>query len=184
MDSTINKKEYNLTLKETFTSKELEELQTQVTELQREKLYYEQRASEHDLGTRQKRTELSNLELEMDSLFKTLKDREINRSEDQKRLTEYEDRLQKVNSQLNELRRVYESEKNEIENLKFQISNMESNMNNKEQDLFKIRNDLQMIKSEKLNMESKLNSRRMHHQELVMSLSQVENDKKRVSFNS
>ena len=53
-------------------SKDLEELQLQVTELQREKLYYDQRASEHDSLTRQKRTELSNLELEMESLYKTL----------------------------------------------------------------------------------------------------------------
>ncbi len=60
----------------TIESKELEELQLQVTELQREKLYYEQRASEHDMQTRKKRTELSRLELEMESLFKTLQDRE------------------------------------------------------------------------------------------------------------
>ncbi len=61
----------------TIESKELEELQLQVTELQREKLYFEQRASEHDMLTRKKRTELSRLELEMESLFKTLQDREI-----------------------------------------------------------------------------------------------------------
>jgi hypothetical protein len=53
-------------------SRDLEELQLQVTELQREKLFCDQRASEHDSLTRQKRTELSNLELEMESLHKTL----------------------------------------------------------------------------------------------------------------
>ena len=55
-------------------SRDLEELQLQVTELQREKLYYDQRASEHETVTRQKRTELSNLELEMESIFKTIKE--------------------------------------------------------------------------------------------------------------
>ena len=152
-----------------------------MTELQREKLYYEQRASEHELTTRQKRTELSTLELELESLFKTLRDREINRSEDQKKLTDYEDRFVKVSSQLAELKRVYESEKNEIESLKFQIANMESNMNNKETDLFKIRNDLQMIKSEKSSMENKLNMRRMNYQELSVSIQTIDNEKQKVN---
>lgn len=55
----------------TIESKELEELQLQVTELQREKLYYDQRASEHDALTKQKRTELSNLGAES-NFFKFL----------------------------------------------------------------------------------------------------------------
>lgn len=45
----------------TIESKELEELQLQITELQREKLFYEQRASEHDSSTKKKRRELANL---------------------------------------------------------------------------------------------------------------------------
>ena len=71
---------------ETHVSREFEELQTQVTELQREKLYYEQRASEHDMITRQKRTELSNLELEMESLQKTLQEREMKKVQEQKNI--------------------------------------------------------------------------------------------------
>jgi hypothetical protein len=81
---------------EAHASKEFEELQTQVTELQREKLFYEQRATENEMLTRQKRTELTNLELEMESVFKTLQEREMKRSEEQKRLSDYEERLAKV----------------------------------------------------------------------------------------
>lgn len=81
---------------EAHASKEFEELQTQVTELQREKLFYEQRATENEMLTRQKRTELTNLELEMESVFKTLQEREMKRSEEQKRLSDYEERLTKV----------------------------------------------------------------------------------------
>ncbi len=63
-----------------------------MTELQREKLFYEQRASEHEMQSRQKRTELSNLELEMESLTKTVQDREMKRVEEENRLAELIDR--------------------------------------------------------------------------------------------
>ncbi len=91
-------------IEEAHISKEFEELQTQVTELQREKLYYEQRASEHDTSTKQKRTELSNLELEMESIFKTLAERESNKSAEKKKFVEFDDRLTKLTSQLNDFK--------------------------------------------------------------------------------
>lgn len=159
-----------------YTNKELEELQNQVTELQREKLYYEQRASEHDIQTRQKRTELSNLELELDSLFKTLRDREYNRSEDQKRLNDFNDKFTRLNTQFSEIKRKFDSERVEVENLKFQINNTESAHLNKEQELNKIRNDIQSIRKEKFDFDGKLNMRRSVLKDLQQTFSQIESD--------
>jgi chromosome segregation ATPase len=167
---------------DSFLTKDLEDLQTQVNELQREKLYYEHRASEHDAVTRQKRTELSNLELEHDSLFKTLRERELNRSEEQKKLNEYEEKLHKSNSQLVELKKKYETEKREIENFKFQISNMESSVADKDNNLSKIKNDLSLMKSEKSSLEARVQQRRNTFNELNSMLLALENENKKVNF--
>jgi chromosome segregation ATPase len=154
---------------ESHASKELEELQLQVTELQREKLYYEQRAAEHDSFTRQKRTELTNLELEMESLFKTLQEREMKKSEEQKRLVDFEDKLVKIDSQLVDLRQKYEMEQDAIEKLKLQIQHMESAMKTKDNDLTKIKIDLQNVISEQALLESKLSAKKENYAQLNSS---------------
>jgi epidermal growth factor receptor substrate 15 len=141
-------------------SRDLEELQLQVTELQREKLYYDQRASEHETVTRQKRTELSNLELEMESIFKTIKEREMKKSQEQKKLEEYEDKLVKYDTHLVDLQQKYLTEKEEIERLKMQIQHMDAAMKNKDHDLSKIKSDLQILVSEQASLEMRINSRR------------------------
>ena len=141
-------------------SRELEELQLQVTELQREKLFYEQRATEHDTFTRQKRTELSNLELEMESLFKTLQDREMKKGEEQKKLVDLENKLVKLDMDLEELKAKHGSEKEEIDRLKIQINHMELAMKNKDNDLNKIKAELKLFQSEKANLEIKLHSKK------------------------
>lgn len=151
---------------EAHASKEFEELQTQVTELQREKLFYEQRASEHDAFTRLKRTELTNLELEMESLFKTLQQREINKSEEQRKLVDFEDKLSKINSQVNDLKQKHEMERSDIEKLKFQIQNMDAAMKTKDNDLPKIKYQLQTSMNEQVSLESKLTTRKLTLNEL------------------
>lgn len=156
---------------DTHVSKEFEELQTQVTELQREKLYYEQRASEHDLITRQKRTELSNLELEMESLFKTLQEREMKKSEEQKKLAEFEDKLIKLDTQLKDLKEKYETENSAIEKLKLQIHHMETAMKSKDQEFYKIKTDLQLVINEQSNLDTKLSARKNHLNELNAGIS-------------
>jgi epidermal growth factor receptor substrate 15 len=161
---------------EAHVSKEFEELQTQVTELQREKLYYEQRASEHDMITRQKRTELSNLELEMESLFKTLQEREMKKSEEQKKLVEFEDKLTKLDTQLKDVKEKYESEKSAIEKLKLQIQHMETAMKSKDNDLKQIRTDLQFVMTEQSNFEYKLNTRKTHLTELNNNMAATSNE--------
>ena len=158
---------------DSHVSKELEELQTQVTELQREKLFYDQRASEHDMVTRQKRTELSNLELEMESLHKAQQEREMKKNEEQKRLADYEDKLVKMDAQLADLTQKYESELDGIEKLKLQIQHMESAMKSKDNDLTKIKTDLQTVGNEQVNLEAKLNSRKANLSELTNSLNNV-----------
>ena len=154
----------------TLESRELEELQLQVTELQREKLFYEQRATEHDTFTRQKRTELSNLELEMESLFKTLQDREMKKSEEQKKLVDLENKLVKLDMDLEELKAKHGSEKEEIDRLKIQINHMELAMKNKDNDLNKIKAELKLFQSEKANLEIKLNSRKTNLSEINSSM--------------
>lgn len=154
-------------------SKELEELQTQVTELQREKLYYDQRASEHDTLTRQKRTELSNLELELESLYKTLQEREMKKSQEQKKLDEFEDKLVKLDSQLNDMRLKFSTEREEIERLKTQIQHMELAMKNKDNDLNKIKADLQLALSEQAALEARHSSRREYLLEINNQLDNV-----------
>ena len=163
-------------------SRELEELQTQVTELQREKLYYDQRASEHDHVTRQKRTELSNLELEMESLYKTQQDREMKKNEEQKKLVDYEDKMAKLDTQLTEFKQKYESEQDAIEKLKLQIQHMESAMMSKDHDLTKIKTDLQAILNEEINLQGKLSQRKEHLFELTNSLQSVNFEVEKVSF--
>lgn len=161
---------------EAHVSKEFEELQTQVTELQREKLYYEQRASEHDMITRQKRTELSNLELEMESLFKTLQEREMKKSEEQKKLVEFEDKLTKLDTQLKDVKEKYESEKSAIEKLRLQIQHMETAMKSKDNDLKQIRTDLQFVMTEQTSFEYKLNTRKTYLTELNNSVAATSNE--------
>ena len=168
---------------EAHVSKEFEELQTQVTELQREKLYYEQRASEHDMLTRQKRTELSNLELEMESLYKTLQDREMKKVEEQKKLVEFEDKLVKLDTQLNDFKQKYEAEQSAIEKLKLQIQHMETAMKSKDNDLTKIKTDLQFVISEQASLEARLNSRKGNLNELTNSIQAVESEISMVCFN-
>jgi epidermal growth factor receptor substrate 15 len=157
-------------VEEAHASKEFEELQTQVTELQREKLYYEQRASEHDMITRQKRTELTNFELEMESLYKTLQEREINKSEEQKKLAENEEKLIKLSTQVAEFKDKYEIERDAIEKLKLQIQHMDTAMKSKDSELSKIKNDLKMASSEQNNLETKLTARNATLTELNTSL--------------
>jgi hypothetical protein len=145
--------------------------------MQREKLYYEQRASEHDLIIRQKRTELSNYELEMDSLFKTLREREINRSEEQKRLHDYEEKLNRHNAQLIEIKSTYDTEMSEIDRIKFQITNIHTTALNKENDLTKIKSDLQLLKNEKITIEMRVNNQRQQLNELQMWLKSLNDEK-------
>jgi hypothetical protein len=147
-------------IEEAHISKEFEELQTQVTELQREKLYYEQRASEHEISTKQKRTELSNLELEMESVFKTLQEREIDKSSEKKKFVEFDDRLTKLISQLNDFKTKYDSELELIEKLKLQISHMDNAFKSKDIDLIKIKNDLLLTINEQLQLENRFKSRK------------------------
>lgn len=144
----------------TIESKELEELQLQITELQREKLFYEQRASEHDASTKLKRTELSNLELEMESLFKTLQDREGKKVEEERKLADLEDKLVKIDSELVDLKQKYETEKGEIGQLKEQINHMEITIKNKDNDLNQIKSELKKFTQEQTNIEIKLESRK------------------------
>lgn len=167
-------------IEETHISKEFEELQTQVTELQREKLFYEQRANEHDMATRQKRTELTNLELVMDSLFKTLKEREINKSEESKKLTEYEDKQVKLSGQLSEAKSKYESENDAIEKLKMHIHHMDTALKTKDDDLSKVKTELQMLNTEYINLEAKLSSRQGFLSQLNSEMLQVDAEIERV----
>lgn len=144
----------------TIESKELEELQLQVTELQREKLFYEQRASEHETFTRQKRTELSNLELEMESLFKTLQDREMKKLDEENKLIDLEDKLVKIDVELEDLKQKYGSEKSEIDNLRKQIFDMETAMKSKDNDYNRIQSELKRFTEEQAKIEAKLDSRK------------------------
>lgn len=155
---------------EAHASKEFEELQTQVTELQREKLFYEQRATENEMITRQKRTELTNLELEMESVFKTLQEREMNKSEESKKLAEYEERLSKVTGQLIDLRQKFEAEKSDVEKLRMQIQNVDMALRNKDTELGKMKTVLQSTNTEYVNLESRLVTRKQHLNELVSNL--------------
>lgn len=155
---------------EAHASKEFEELQTQVTELQREKLFYEQRATENEMITRQKRTELTNLELEMESVFKTLQEREMNKSEESKKLAEYEERLSKVTGQLIDLRQKFEAEKSDVEKLRMQIQNVDMALRNKDTELGKMKTVLQSTNTEYVNLESRLATRKQHLTELVSNL--------------
>lgn len=154
----------------TIESKELEELQLQVTELQREKLFYEQRASEHENFTRQKRSELSNLELEMESLFKTLQGREMKKVEEEQKLVDLEDKLVKIDTEVIELREKYSGEKTEIEGLKVQINNMEMAMRTKDNDLNRIKVELKKFTQEQTNLEIKLDSRKNYFIEMNSNL--------------
>jgi chromosome segregation ATPase len=167
-------------IEEAHISKEFEELQTQVTELQREKLYYEQRATEHDIATRQKRTELSHLELEMESIFKTLQEREMKKSEEKKRFVELEDRLIKVGYQLNDFRVKFELESDSNEKIKFQITHIDNALKSKDVNLAKIKNDLQQINIEQLQLENKLKSRNDFLLQLINKLHQYEEDIQKV----
>lgn len=166
---------------EAHASKEFEDLQTQVTELQREKLYYEQRASEHEMITRQKRTELTNLELEMESLFKTIQEREMKRSEEQKKLADYEDKFTKLTTQLVDLRQKYESEKSDIEKLRMQIQNMDLAMRNKDTDLAKIKTDLPAVNNEHAMLESRLQARKANLAELNDNIHTISDELSKVN---
>ena len=166
---------------DTHVSREFEELQTQVTELQREKLYYEQRASEHEMVTRGKRTELTNLELELESLYKTLHEREMKKSDEQKRLVEFEDKLLKLDTQLVELRSKHESERAEIEKLHLQIQHMEAAMRTKDNELSKIKTDLQLCVAEQSTLEIRTSTRRTHLAELNAKLDALNADLARVN---
>lgn len=166
---------------ETHVTKEFEELQTQVTELQREKLYYEQRASEHEIITRQKRTELSNLELEMESLHKTQQDREMKKVQEQKKLAEYQDKMIKLDTQLKDFRQKFELDQSEIDKLKFQIQHMDSAMKNKDQDLMKIKTDLQLVVNEQASLETRISSRKTYLNEMTNSIKTVEMEISKVS---
>ncbi len=163
-------------IEEAHVSKEFEELQTQVTELQREKLFYEQRASEHDMATRQKRTELTNLELEMESIYKTLQEREMKKSEEKKRALENEDRLMKLNSQLNESKSKYEEEYAFVDQLKLQILHMDTAMRTKDNDLVKIKNELQQLNQEQFTLDGKLIERKSCLNRLNSDLRNVDNE--------
>lgn len=144
-------------IEETHASKELEELQTQVTELQREKLFYEQRASEHETQTRQKRTELTNLELEMESIYKTIQERELNKIEENKKLGEYEDRFSKLSNQLSDLKSKFEQESIEINQLRSNIIQINQSQL-KNQDLSEIKRGIQALHQEQISMEEKKQS--------------------------
>lgn len=141
-------------IEETIGSKEFEELQTQVTELQREKLFYEQRASEHETQTRQKRTELTNLELEMESIYKTIQERESNKIEENKKLADFEDKLAKLSTQLRDLKSKYEQETIEINQLRSNIVQM-SQTQFKNQDLSEIRRNIQALQHDQTSLEQK-----------------------------
>jgi chromosome segregation ATPase len=151
-------------------------LQTQVTELQREKLFYEQRATEHDACTRQKRTELTNLELEMESVYKTLQEREMKKSEEAKRLADTEDKLAKVSSQLVDLRQKFDAERNDVDKLRLQCSHMDSAMRSKDGDLLKIKADLQSCTNEMLSVEARVGARKTHLAELTTELNTYEDE--------
>lgn len=155
---------------EAHASREFEELQTQVTELQREKLFYEQRASENEMITRHKRTELTNLELDMESIFKTLQEREIKNNEEHKKLTDYEERLIKISGQLIDLRQKLESEKNDVEKLRLQIQNVDMALRNKDIDLEKMKNLILSSNSEHCNLENRLMNRKQHLNDILMDL--------------
>jgi epidermal growth factor receptor substrate 15 len=161
---------------ETHVSKEFEELQTEVTELQREKLYYEQRASEHEIITRQKRTELSNLELEMESLQKTQQERQMKRVQEQKILADFEDKLVKLNTQQKDFRQKYELDNSEIEKLKLQIQHMDAAMKSKDQELMKIKTDLHAITNEQASLEARISARKAYFNEMTQSVQSVENE--------
>ena len=166
---------------ETHVSREFEELQTQVTELQREKLFYEQHASEHEISTRQKRTELSNLELEMESLHKTLQEREMLKVLEQKRLSECQDRLVKLETQRKDLRQKFELDQNDVEKLKLQIQHMGAAMKNKDLDLMKIKNDLQLVMNEQSSIDTRITNRKSFLNEMNNSLQMVEKEIFKVS---
>ncbi|CAF0879616.1 unnamed protein product [Brachionus calyciflorus] len=143
-------------IEEAHASKEFEELQTQVTELQREKLYYEQRASEHESQTRLKRTELTNLELEMESIYKTLQERELNKIEENRKLSEQEDKLSKLTTQLNDWRLKFDQESKEIEILRTNIVNTKSQTKN--HDFTQIKSNISLLSNEQVSLEHKINS--------------------------
>lgn len=161
---------------ENHVSKEFEELQTQVTELQREKLYYEQRASEHDMITRQRRSELSNLELEMESLQKTQQDREMKKVQEQRILVEFEDKLVKLNTQQKDFRQKYELDNSEIEKLKLQIQHMDAAMKSKDQELMKIKTELHTMTNEQASLEARITARNSFLNEMTQGVHSVENE--------
>jgi chromosome segregation ATPase len=84
----------------------------------------------------------------------------MKKSQEQKKLDDFEDKLLKLDSYLIDLRQKYSTEKEEIERLKIQIQHMESAMKNKDQDLGKIKTDLQIITSEQASLEARVISRK------------------------
>jgi epidermal growth factor receptor substrate 15 len=164
------------------TNQELLQLETQVSELQREKLYYEQRANEHDSITRQKRTTLSNLELEMESIYKALHAREIKNSEESKKLIDTEERFKKLADNLADIKEKFKNEEDSVEKLKCQIQFIETTMKEKDIELRKSKLNLQTINNEKNELEDKLNTRKLYLNDLKLNLNIVMEKCKKVMF--
>lgn len=170
----------------TIESKELEELQLQVTELQREKLFYEQRATEHETQSRQKRTELSKLELEMESLTKTAQDREMKRVEEENRLADLIDRLTQINDEIEGLKQTFVGEKSDIDALKKDIAEMETTMRGRDSELNQVKSSLKKCTQEQTSLEIKLESRKNHNIEMNVNLqaatNEIEKNKKKLEL--
>ena len=106
----------------------------------------------------------------------------MKKSQEQKKLDEFEDKLLKLDTYLVDLRQKYSSEKEEIERLKIQIQHMESAMKNKDQDLGKIRTDLQIVSSEQASLEARISTRKEYLFELNNNLESVNFELSKVSF--
>ncbi|XP_022243508.1 epidermal growth factor receptor substrate 15-like 1 isoform X4 [Limulus polyphemus] len=158
----------------TVGNKELDIMNLEVKDLQKEKIQLEQDIAQKEADMKIRSGELKTLQNEAEALFTMLKQLEVQKREAQKRLDQLDSQKTSVENSLSNLKQQVEDEAEQVGSLKTQVEDQKKSLQEQEEALNKKRYELNDLRQEEAQLEQQVESGRSKLESLANTLQEVQ----------
>ncbi|XP_047229696.1 epidermal growth factor receptor substrate 15-like 1 isoform X4 [Girardinichthys multiradiatus] len=156
--------------------KELDDMNQEIAQLQREKYTLEQDIRDMEEAIRQKSGEVQEMQNDMDRETTSLQELEAHKQDAQDRLEEMEQQKHKLEDMLNEVHLKCQEESQLISTLQSQIKSQESHLQSQEEELSQAKADLDRLHQEERQLEQSLAAGKTQLETIISSLKSTQEE--------